>query len=60
MGDRRLIFTAPLVAIGLFRYYRLVYQHEQGGRPEKVLLTDLPLILTILCYGVLTLVLFFA
>lgn len=58
-GDRRLLATTPLVAIGLFRYYRLVYRHQQGGRPEKVLLTDLPLILTILSYGIITLSLFF-
>ena len=58
-GDRRLIFTAPLVALGLFRYYQLVYRHEQGDRPEKVLLTDRPLILTIIGYGALTLALFF-
>jgi len=58
-GDRRLLTTTPLVAIGLFRYYRLVYRHQQGGRPEKVLLTDLPLILTILSYGIITLSLFF-
>lgn len=58
-GSRRLLVTVPLVAAGLFRYFRLVYQHEEGGRPEKVLLTDLPLILTVLAYGTITLVLFF-
>ena len=49
---------AGLVAAGLYRYFRLVYQHEEGGRPEKVLLTDPPLILTMLAYGVITVTLF--
>ncbi|MFT5123852.1 MAG: 4-hydroxybenzoate polyprenyltransferase [Kiritimatiellia bacterium] len=57
-GSRRLMVTVPLVAAGLYRYFRLVYQHEEGGRPEKVLLTDPPLILTMLAYGVITVTLF--
>ena len=50
-GHHRLVITIPLVALGLWRYYRLVYQHEKGGRPEQVLLTDIPLLSIVACFG---------
>ncbi|MDD2237837.1 MAG: UbiA family prenyltransferase, partial [Kiritimatiellae bacterium] len=46
-----LAFTIPFVLFGLFRYLDLVYQHEKGDRPEKILLTDIPLIIDLLLYG---------
>lgn len=42
-----LILTVPWVIFGIFRYLYLVYQHNLGGRPEIVLLTDRPLLLSI-------------
>ncbi len=50
-GTAKLALTIPFVMFGLFRYLDLVYRHEQGGRPEKILLTDIPLIVNILLYG---------
>jgi 4-hydroxybenzoate polyprenyltransferase len=50
-GTARLGFTIPFVIFGLFRYLDLVYRHEKGDRPEKILLTDLPLIIDLLLYG---------
>lgn len=50
-GTAKLSLTIPFVMFGLFRYLDLVYRHEQGGRPEKILLTDIPLIADILLYG---------
>jgi 4-hydroxybenzoate polyprenyltransferase len=44
-------FTIPFVVFGIFRYLDLVYRHEQGERPERVLLTDGPLLCTIALYG---------
>jgi 4-hydroxybenzoate polyprenyltransferase len=35
-----LLFTAPFVGYGLFRYLYQVYRHEQGGSPEKILFQD--------------------
>lgn len=46
-----LAFTIPFVLFGLFRYLDLVYRHEKGDRPEKILLTDLPIIIDLLLYG---------
>ncbi|MFO1491310.1 MAG: UbiA prenyltransferase family protein [Kiritimatiellia bacterium] len=39
-GSRKLAWTIPFVAMGLWRYFHLVYRREEGGRPERVLLTD--------------------
>ena len=55
----RLGLTIPFVVFGLFRYLELVYQHDAGGRPEKVLLTDKVMICTVLSY-LATVVLIFA
>jgi hypothetical protein len=45
-----LILTVPFVLYGVFRYLYLVYRKDLGGAPERVLLTDLPLIIDILLY----------
>ncbi|MBN1268805.1 MAG: UbiA prenyltransferase family protein, partial [Kiritimatiellae bacterium] len=50
-GTTRLGFTIPFVLFGIFRYLDLVYRHEKGDRPEKILLTDLPLIVDLALYG---------
>ncbi len=50
-GTTNLSFTIPLVAFGLFRYLDLVYRQEKGGRPEQLLLTDIPLLATVAIYG---------
>lgn len=42
--------TIPFVLYGIFRYLYLIYHSKQGERPEKVLLTDVPLIIDIVCY----------
>ncbi len=51
-GTDRLAFTVPLVMFGIFRYLDLVYRHKKGGRPEKLLLTDRPLIACVIAYGI--------
>ncbi len=43
-------FTIPFVLFGIFRYLDLVYRHDKGERPEKILLTDAPLIVNGLLY----------
>ncbi len=50
-GSARLGFTVPIVMFGVFRYLDLLYRQDKGDRPEKLLLTDLPLLLTVLIYG---------
>lgn len=45
-GTERLIYTLPLVILGLFRYLRLTYQEQRAGVPEMLFLKDPILILT--------------
>ncbi len=49
-GTSRLGLTIPFVVFGIFRYLELVYRHDEGGSPEKVLLTDRVLMATLACY----------
>lgn len=50
-GTTRLSFTIPFVIFGLFRYLDLVYRGAKGGQPECILLTDVPLIVDIVLFG---------
>jgi 4-hydroxybenzoate polyprenyltransferase len=49
-GTDSLKFTIPCVIFGLFRYLFLVHRHGAGGSPERVLLSDLPLLADIGVY----------
>jgi 4-hydroxybenzoate polyprenyltransferase len=56
-GTRKLGFTIPFVVFGLFRYLDLVYRHEKGDRPEKILLTDKPTLINIAIYALVVVLL---
>jgi 4-hydroxybenzoate polyprenyltransferase len=49
-GTDNLKFTIPCVIYAIFRYLYLIYRKGEGGSPERLLLTDVPLIATILIY----------
>lgn len=46
--------TVPMVIYVLMRYLQLVYEQNKGESPERVLLSDKPLITATLLYGFLT------
>ncbi len=50
-GTDRLKYTVPFVLYGIFRYLYLIHKRNEGGSPEKVLLNDIPILLTVVCYG---------
>lgn len=50
VGSDDLKFTVPFVIYGFFRYLFLMHRRNMGGSPEKVLLSDPPLIICILLY----------
>lgn len=50
-GGDKLKYTIPFVLYGIFRYLYLIYQKNEGGSPEKVLLNDRPILVTVLLYG---------
>lgn len=50
--DRKwLMLTIPFVIYGVMRYLQLIYEKNEGESPEKVLLSDKPLMLTGLILG---------
>jgi 4-hydroxybenzoate polyprenyltransferase len=44
------ILTSPLVFYGVFRYLYLVYRRAEGGSPDELLLTDAPLLITVILW----------
>jgi 4-hydroxybenzoate polyprenyltransferase len=51
-GTELMPFTIPFVLYGIFRYLYLVHHKDAGGRVGHTLLTDLPLLVDILLWGV--------
>lgn len=49
--DHSMMLTIPIVLFGIFRYLYLVHQRDAGGSPEEVLLSDRPMIATVLLLG---------
>jgi len=50
LGTTKLSITIPFVLYGIFRYLYLVHKREQGGSPERVLFSDLPLLANVLLW----------
>jgi 4-hydroxybenzoate polyprenyltransferase len=44
--------TIPFVVFGLFRYLLLMHREELGEEPERVLLTDVPILATVAAWAV--------
>ena len=56
--NNTMLFTLPLVTFGLFRYLFLLNNSEHAEAPEQLIIQDLPLVLSIVCWiAVSTLVL---
>lgn len=49
-GTTNLIYTVPFVIYGLFRYLYLVNMKNSGGSPTEVLMTDLPLVSSVVTW----------
>lgn len=56
LGTDKLVLTVPFVLYGIFRYLYLIHQRRVGGNPTHVLLTDKPLMFTVLLWLVAVLV----
>lgn len=50
LGSTRLMYTIPFVIYGLFRYVYLMHRHGEGGAPDRTLLMDRPLLITVALY----------
>jgi 4-hydroxybenzoate polyprenyltransferase len=54
-----LMLTIPFVVYAIFRYLYLIQVKDAGGEPEELLLTDRPLQIAILLWGLSVLVVFY-
>jgi 4-hydroxybenzoate polyprenyltransferase len=50
VGSEGLMVTVPVVLYGLFRYLYLLHRHELGGSPTRVIVTDRPLLITVVVW----------
>ncbi|HYD35375.1 MAG TPA: decaprenyl-phosphate phosphoribosyltransferase [Vitreimonas sp.] len=50
-SQKLLMLTLPFVIFGVMRYLQLVYESNEGESPERVLLSDKPLLLTTFMFG---------
>jgi len=46
-----LMITIPFVLYGIMRYMQLIYEKSEGESPEKVLLSDRPLLISVVLWG---------
>lgn len=46
-----LMLTIPFVLYGIMRYMQLIYEKSEGESPEKVLLSDRPLLASVVLWG---------
>ena len=46
-----MMLTIPFVMYGIFRYLQLIHVQSAGGAPDELVLSDRPLLLTILLWG---------
>ncbi len=48
-----LMITVPVVIYGVMRYMLLIYEQNKGESPHRVLLTDTPLLITVIIWGLM-------
>lgn len=54
LADRKfLMITIPVVIYGIMRYLQLIYEKNEGESPEKILLSDRPIIITATILGLM-------
>lgn len=49
-----MMLTIPLVIYGVARYLYVIYEKKEGESPERVLLSDKPLLATVILWGITT------
>lgn len=54
-----MMITIPLVLYGITRYAQLLYEKYEGERPEKLITSDIPLIMTISLWGGIIIILIY-
>jgi len=50
ISEKWMMITIPLVVYGIMRYLQLIYEKNEGESPEKILLSDKPLMITVIIW----------
>jgi len=50
LGTQNLFTTIPFVVYGIFRYLYLIHKEEKGGSPTRVLISDRPILITVILW----------
>ncbi len=58
-GTTRLVYTIPLVLIGVMRYLYLVYNKEKGGSPSDMLLSEKFILIDVFLWILLVVAIFY-
>lgn len=58
-ANHGMMLTIPFVLYGIFRYLYLVQVEHSGGAPEEVMLTDRPMQVTLVLWGLAVLIIFY-
>jgi len=51
LGRKWYMTTILPVIFGIMRYGQIIFEMEEGERPEKVIATDIPLLMVIFMWG---------
>ena len=57
--NHTMMLTIPFVMYGIFRYLYLIHVKQEGGAPEELLISDRPLQIDILLWGLSILLIFY-
>ncbi len=61
LADRKwLMLTAFPVILGIMRYSQLVLERKRGQRPSKMLASDIPLLFTVVLWGLMVIIVIYA
>jgi 4-hydroxybenzoate polyprenyltransferase len=58
-GTSYMILTIPFVIYGIFRYLYLIHRKELGGNPTTVLVTDKPILVDVILWGLVSILLIY-
>ncbi len=50
LHTENLFLTIPFVVYGIFRYLYLIHKEEKGGSPTKIMISDLPILATVILW----------
>ena len=58
-GNYNMMLTIPFVLYGIFRYQYIIYKKNEGGSPEETVLSDIPLIMSIVLWGIVSVIILY-